>query len=180
MRNFADDRVGGVGQEDTEDDVELDQADQASAHAGGGDFGGVNGSDHGGQADADAAQEAEHHEEGDRERGRRHKLAVPDRIERRNRCQGCGQGSDAEEDTDPEEDGFTPKAVGELTGDNGAEYGADGRNGDDHALAHGGESVKLGEFFFRTRDDGCVKTEEQAAEGGDDRASNDQGRNGSR
>ena len=76
VRDFADDRVGGVGQEDTEDDVELDQADQASAHAGGGDFGGVDGSDHGGQADADAAQEAEDHEEGDREGGRGRNRAV--------------------------------------------------------------------------------------------------------
>ena len=78
MHDLADDRVRGVGQEDTEDDIELDQADQAPAHAGGGDFGGVNGSDHGGQADADAAEEAEQHEEGDRERGCGHELSVRD------------------------------------------------------------------------------------------------------
>ena len=138
MHNLADDRVRGICQQDTEDDIELDQAHQASAHTGGGDFSSVDRCNHRGQADADAAEEAEQHEEGDRERRRGDKFAVPDRIERRNRRQGCGQGSDAEEDTDPEEDGFTPKAVGELTGDDGAEYGADGRNGDDHTLAHGG------------------------------------------
>ena len=33
--DLADHRVGGVGQEDTEDDVELDQADQATTHASG-------------------------------------------------------------------------------------------------------------------------------------------------
>ena len=70
VRNFADDRVRGVGQEDTEDDIELDEADQASAHTRRRDLGGVDGRHHGGQAHADAAEEAEDHEEGDREGGR--------------------------------------------------------------------------------------------------------------
>ena len=138
MHNLADDRIRGVGQEDTEDDIELNEANQAPTHTSGRNLGRVDGGYHGGEAHADASEEAEQHEEGNRERGRRHKLTVPDRIECRNRCQGGCQGADAEENTNPEEDGLTSKAVGELTGDNGAENRADGRDGDDHALAHGG------------------------------------------
>ena len=46
------------------------------------------------------------------------------------------------------------------------------------ALTQGGQSVQLGKFFFRTGNDRRVKAEEQAAERGDDGASNDQRRNG--
>ena len=180
MRDFADDRVRGVGQEDTEDDVELDEADQASAHAGGRDLCGVDGRHHGGQAHADAAEEAEDHEEGDRERGRGRHRSVCCRHQGGERGQGGREGADAEEDADPEEDGLTAESVGQVTGDDCAENRSDRRDRDNHAFARGGQGVELGKFFFRAGDDGGIKAEEQAAEGGDDGASNDQGRNGSR
>ena len=177
VHNFADDCIRGVGQENAEDDIELDQTHQASAHAGRRNFSGIDRCDHRRQADTDAPEEAEQHEEGNRERGRGHKLTALDRIECRNRRQGGCQGADAKENTNPEEDRFTTKAVGEFTGDDGTADRADGCDGNDHALTHGGESVQLGEFFFRTGNDRRVKAEEQAAERGNDGASNDQRRN---
>ena len=180
VRDLADNRVRGVGQEDTEDDIELDEADQPSAHACRSDFGGVDGRHHGGQAHANAAEEAEDHEEGDRERGRGRHRSVCCRHQGGQRGQGGREGAYAEEDADPEEDGLTAEAVGQVTGDNRADNRTDRRDRDDHALARGGQGVELGELFFRAGDDGGIKTEEQTAEGGDDGASNDQGRNGSR
>ena len=83
-----------------------------------------------------------------------------------------------EEDADPEKDRLAAESIGEFTGDDGTADRANGRNGNDHALPHGGERVELGELFFRAGNDRCVKAEEQAAEGGDDGTSNDQWRNG--
>ena len=178
MGDLADHRVGGVGQEDTEDDVELDQADQATTHASGRNLSGVDRRDHGRQAHANAAEETEHHEEGDREGGRGRHSSI-------RTCDQCGQrgqrgrqSTNAEEDTDPEQDWLTAEAVGEVTGDDGTADRTDGCDGDDHALTQGGQSVQLGKFFFRTGNDRRVKAEEQAAERGNDGASNDQRRNG--
>ena len=180
VRDLADNSVRRVGQEDTEDDIELDEADQASAHTCGRDLGGVNGRHNGGQAHADAAEEAEDHEEGDRERRRGRHRSIRRAHQRGQRGQGGSERSEAKEDTDPEEDGLTAESVGQVTGDDCTENRTDRRDRDDHAFARGGQGVELGEFFFRAGDDGGIKTEEQATEGGDDRASNDQGRNGSR
>ena len=180
VRDLADNRVRGVGQEDTEDDIELDEADQPSAHACRSNFGGVDGRHHGGQAHANAAEEAEDHEEGDRERGRGRHRSIRCRHQGGQRGQGGREGTHAEEDADPEEDGLAAESVRKVTCDDSTDDSADGCDRNDHALARGGQGVELGELFFRAGDDGGIKTEEQAAEGGDDGASNDQGRNGSR
>ena len=178
--DLSDHRVRGVCQEDTEDDVELDETDQASAHTCGRDLGGVDGRHHGGQAHADTAEEAEDHKEGDRERGRGRHRSIRCAHQCGQRGEGGSERSDAKQDADPEEDGLTAEAISQVAGDDGADNRTDRRDRNDHAFARGGQSVELGEFFFRTGDDGGIKTEEQAAKRGDDGTSNDQGRNGSR
>ena len=58
----ADEVVGGVGDQDAEDDVELEGADQAAAPLGGRQLCNVDGAEHRGSADAESADEAEDHE----------------------------------------------------------------------------------------------------------------------
>ncbi len=55
----AEEEIGGVGEQDADDDVGLEDADEASAPLGRGDLGDVHGPEHGGAADGDAADEAE-------------------------------------------------------------------------------------------------------------------------
>ena len=164
VRDFADNSVRRVGQEDTEDDIELDEADQASTHACGCDLCGVDGRHHGGQAHADAAEETEDHKEGDRERGRGRHRPVRRSDQGGQRGEGGSESAHAEQDADPEEDGLTAEAIGQVTGDDCAENRTDCRDRDDHTLARGGQGIKLSEFFFRAGNDGGVKAEEQAAE----------------
>ena len=156
----------------------LNEADQPSAHTGGRDLGGVDGCHPGGQAHADAAEESEDHEEGDREHGRGRHRSVCCGHQGGQWGEGGSEGADAEQNADREEDGLTAESVRKVTCDDSTDDSADSRDRNEHAFSRGGQGIKLGEFFFRARDNGGVKAEEQAAEGGDDRASNDQGRNG--
>jgi len=59
----GDDRVGPVGEQDAEHDVELDQADQASAGRRGRYLGGVDGGTYRCRAHTDAAEEPKDHED---------------------------------------------------------------------------------------------------------------------
>ena len=63
--------------------------------------------------------------------------------------EGGRQGADAEEDTDPEQDRLASEVVGEASRDDRAEDRPDGRNGDDHALAEGGQRVQRFELLLR-------------------------------
>ena len=58
----CDDGVGEIGEEDSDDDVDLEEADETSAPLGGGELGDVDGAEDGGAADAEAAEEAKEDE----------------------------------------------------------------------------------------------------------------------
>ena len=108
---LGDDVVGGVGEEDADDDVDLEEADEASAQLGGSELGEIDGAEDRGAADAESADEAEAEQgrpvpgEGAAEGG--------DDVEDRHDAQGFAAadflaeraGADGSDDRAPEGDG---------------------------------------------------------------------------
>ena len=154
--DLSDDVVRQIGHEDAEDDVELDEADEAAADPRWGDFRCVDRRAHRRQADADAADEAEDHE---------HQVAGR---------QGRSEGAEYVQDADEEQQLAAAEAVCGAATDERADDGADGGDGDGGAEA---PVVEVELFFERgvgSGDDGGVETEDQAANGGDNGAADDE------
>ncbi len=58
----GDDGVGEIGEEDSDDDVDLEESDESPAPPGGGELGDVDGAEDGGAADPESSDEAEEEE----------------------------------------------------------------------------------------------------------------------
>ena len=129
------------------------KADQSAAHLRGGDLGRVDRGAHRRRADTDAAEEPEDLEHDD--------------VGGERRAEGAGQVQDA----DHEEDGLAPVAVGRLTGGQGAEDSAEKGDADGPTQV-GVVEMEIGfQLLGRSGDDCCVKSEDQAADRGDQSAS---------
>ena len=146
------DVVGEVGDQDSGHDIELEEADEASAFGGGRDFRDVHGADDGGAADGESADKAEPDE------------GVPVPGER------APQGGDDIEDGEGLQALAAAVAIAGRGGEHGAEDGAEQRAGDGEAEQHGREVVDLGKGAGGAGDDDGVEAEEESAEGGDDGA----------
>ena len=153
----ADDVVGEVGEENSEDHVELKETDEAAAPLGGRDFRNVHGAEDGRAADGQAANDAEADQRG----------PVP--------SEGAADGGNhVKHGHDAETVAAAVSVAGNSCGhgaDDGAEDGAE--NGD--AESEGSETIQFGEGVSGAGDDRGVKTKKQTAERGDEGASQEIG-----
>ena len=148
----GDEEVGKVGDQDADDDVDLEEADHAAAPLGGGELCDVDGAEHGGAADADAADEAEG------EQG----IPIPG--------EGAADRRDEVEDGHDAERFAAADPLAEHAGEHGAEDGADQAKEDGEAEGVGREVKDLGELLGGSGDDSGVEAEQEAAKGPDDGA----------
>lgn len=119
----GDDGIGEVGEENADDDVDLKEADEASAPFGGGELGDVDRAEDRGAADAEASEEAEEEE------------ARPWPGE------SAAEGRDDVEDGHDAEGGATADALTERAGEDGSDDGAVKGDGYGEALLAFGEDV---------------------------------------
>jgi len=143
----GDDGVRQIGEKDADDDVDLEEADEAASPFGGCKFRDVDGAEDGGAADAEASDEAEEEEA------------------------GPGAGESASESGDDVEDGHDAEsgaaadALAEGAGEDGSDDGAVKGDGYGEAFLAFGEGVVKLEGVGDSSDDGGVEAEEEAAEG---------------
>ena len=142
----ADEVIGGVGDEDAEDHVELERADEAAAPLGGRKLGDVDGAEDRGRADAESADEAEDHERG----------PAPG--------QRAADGGEHVKNGGEAEGFAAAEALAHLAGSERSDDGADQGDGDGPALALRAEVIEAHQRVDGAGDDHGVKAEEQAAE----------------
>ena len=143
----ANEVIGGVGDHDAKDDVELECGNEASAPLGGGQFGNIHGAENRGGADAESADEAEEQE----------------------RCPAPGDtAAESREDVEKRGDAERFAAAEFLADDAGAESaddGADQADADRESFLVGAETVQLDQGIDGPGDHDRIETEEESTEG---------------
>lgn len=143
--------VAEEGQEDPQDYVELGDRDEPAAVPGGGELGDVHGGDHRRAADAEPPDEPEGHK-GD---------PVPGK--------GASHGGNEIELGHDEKRALPPESVGGTAGGNGARYRPYQRAGDREPEPERRQAEFGLQSVDRAGDDGGIESEEESAEGRDDR-----------
>ena len=141
----ADDVVGGVGDHDAEDHVDLKGADQTAAPLGRRQLGDIDRAEDRGSADAESADEAKNHEGG----------PTP--------CEAAADGGDDVEDSGDAEGFAASQPLAYGAGAEGADDRADEANGHRESLVLRTEAVKAHQGIDGAGDHDGVESEQQPA-----------------